>query len=183
MVNAIGPLSGQRKHQVKLDGAYAISRGAAEGLNFGGSFRWLSGLPLTAYGYSFAYSNWEYYLTTRGALGTGPADYEADLHVGYPIRLGSSVKANILMDVFNLFNRQNTTLLDQRYNLQKDGACGGVPSAICNGDGGLLAQPNSVTPVAQLANARTTATNPDFLRSGTQFTLPRSIRLGVRLTF
>ena len=183
MVNAIGPLSGQRKHQVKLDGAYAISGGAAEGLNFGGSFRWLSGLPLTAYGYSFAYSNWEYYLTTRGALGTGPADYEADLHVGYPIRLGSSVKANILMDVFNLFNRQNTTLLDQRYNLQKDGACGGVPSAICNGDGGLLAQPNSVTPVTQLANARTTATNPDFLRSGTQFTLPRRIRLGVRLTF
>ena len=51
-----------------------------------------SGFPLNAYGYSFAYANWEYYLVPRGSLGRGPADYEADLHVGYPIKLGRSIE-------------------------------------------------------------------------------------------
>src|SRR5204862_524304 len=119
-------------------------------LAFGASFHYYSGLPLTAYGYSFAYQNWEYYLTPRGALGRGPADYESDLHLGYPIKLGSTMKANVLMDTFNLFNRQGITVLDQRYNLTKDGACAGIPGSLCNGDGGLVASPNSTTAAGQL---------------------------------
>ena len=80
---------------------------------------------------------------------------------------------NVLLDVFNLFDRQGSTILDQRYNLQKDGNCGGIPASLCNGDGGLLALPNSVTPKGALSNPTATATNPDFLKSsvGTQFTL------------
>jgi len=185
MVNAQGQLSNQHKNQVKADGSYVLSGGKLDGLNFGGAFHWYSGLPLTAYGYSFAYANWEYYLTPRGSLGYGPSDWEMDLHAGYPVKIGSSMKANILLDVFNVFNRQGATILDQRYNLQKDGACAGVPSAQCNGDGGFIALPNTTTAVGSLANPRATATNPDFLKEGvgTQFTLPRSLRIGVRLTF
>ena len=183
MVNAFGQLTNQHKNQVKLDGSYLISGGALDGLNFGSAFHWYSGLPLTANGYSFAYSNWEYYLTPRGSLGYGPSDYEMDVHVGYPVKIGGSTKANILFDVFNLFNRQGSTILDTRYNLQKDGPCGGVPAAVCNGDGGLIALPNSVNPAGVIANPSGTATNPDFLKAGTSFTLPRSLRIGVRLTF
>ncbi len=152
-------------------------------MNVGGAFHWYSGLPSTAYGYSFAYSNWEYYLTPRGGLGYGPADYELDLHVGYPFKLGSAAKANLLLDVFNVLNRQSANVIDQRYNLQKDGACGGIPAAICNGDGGLIAAPGTVNAKTQLSNPIASATNPDFLKAGTQFTLPRSLRIGVRLTF
>ena len=182
LVNAQGELSNQHKHQVKLDGSYVVARGALDGMSFGGSFRWLSGLPLTAYGYSFAYQNWEYYLTPRGSLGYGPADYEADVHVSYPIKIGSA-KANIQLNVFNLFNRQSATVLDQRYNLTKDGQCAGIPGALCNGDGGLNTAPNTLTPVGQLANPTATATNPDFLKAGTFFTLPRSAQIGIRFTF
>jgi len=183
LVNAQGELTNEHKHQLKLDGSYVVGKGALNGLSLGASFRWLSGLPLTAYGYSIAYANWEYYLTPRGSLGYGPADYEADIHVGYPIKLGSTAKANLLLDVFNLFNRQAITVLDQRYNLVSDGACAGVPGAICNGDGGLVTNKGTLTPVSQLANPIATATNPDFLKAGTQFTLPRSARIGVRFTF
>ncbi len=185
LVNAQGQLSNQHKNQLKFDGSYVVSQGALDGLNFGGALHWYPGLPLTAYGYSFAYANWEYYLTPRGSLGYGPSDWEADLHVGYPVKIGSSMKANILMDVFNLFNRQGATILDQRYNLTSDGACAGIPSGLCNGDGGLLALPNSTNPKGVIANPKATATNPDFLKEsvGTQFTLPRSLRIGVRLTF
>ena len=72
-----------------------------------------------------------------------------DLHVGYPVKIGGTMKANILLDVFNLFNRQGATMLDQRYNLASDGACAGIPAAICNGDGGLLAMPNTDDPVGR----------------------------------
>jgi hypothetical protein len=182
-VNANGHLSNQHKNQVKLDGNYTVPSGILNGLQLGGSFHWLSGLPLTAYGYSFAYANWEYYLTPRGSLGYGPSDYEADVHVGYPIKMGGRTKATIVMDVFNVFNRQAPTVVDQRYNLISDGACAGVPGAICNGDGGLNTLPGTLTPVAQLANPIGTATNPDFLKAGTFFTQPRSARIGVRFSF
>ena len=58
MVNGQGQLSNQHKNQLKFDGSYVLTGGALDGLNFGGAFHWYSGLPLTAYGYSFAYQNW-----------------------------------------------------------------------------------------------------------------------------
>src|SRR5207249_525668 len=109
LINADGRLTNDRRHQVKLDGYYQFGSGMASGLGLGVSTRWLSGLPLTAYGYSFAYSNWEYYLTPRGSLGEGPSNYETDIHVGYPIRIGPHASANLLLDAFNLFNRQAIT--------------------------------------------------------------------------
>ena len=176
-------MTNQHEHQIKLDGNYTVPSGVLHGLQVGGSFHWLSGLPLTAYGYSFAYANWEYYLTPRGSLGTGPSDYEADVHLGYPLKLGGKTNATLVMDVFNIFNRQSATVLDQRYNLVPNGPCGGVPAALCNGDGGLVTQAGTLTPVAQLPNPTASAPNPDFLKAGTFFTQPRSARIGVRFTF
>ncbi|HEY1910132.1 MAG TPA: TonB-dependent receptor [Vicinamibacterales bacterium] len=183
LVNAQGELSNEHKNQFKVDGSYVVSNhGVLDGLSLGLSFHFLSGVPLTAFGYSQAYANWEYYLTPRGSLGYGPADYETDLHVNYPIKLGNA-KANVVLNVFNLLNRQAPTVLDQRYNLVSDGPCAGVPGALCNGDGGLVTNPGTLTPVAQLTNARASATNPDFLKAGTFFTLPRSAQIGVRFSF
>jgi hypothetical protein len=169
---------------VKFDGSYMF-KGALDGLNIGLSTYWYSGLPLTAYGYSFAYQNWEYYLTPRGSLGRGPSSWEASLHADYPIRLGKQARQrlDLVVDVFNVFNRQAGIQLDQRYNLIQDGVCAGIAGDLCNGDGGLATTGNTLTPIAQLADPRATATNPDFLKKNVLFTLPRSIRVGVRLTF
>jgi hypothetical protein len=183
LVNAQGSLSSERKNQLKLDGSYAVSNGMLKGLTAGGSFHWSSGLPLTAYGYSVAYANWEYYLTPRGALGRGPADYEGDVHIGYPIRLGTKAHANVMMDVFNVLNRQAISQLYQRYNEVSNGSCGGIPTALCNGDGGLAHVTGTINTVAQLANPAATAPSPDFLKAGASFTAPRSARIGVRFTF
>jgi hypothetical protein len=183
LINAQGRLSNDRTNQLKFDGSYNVSKGMLNGLQFGMSTHWYSGTPLTAYGYSFAYANWEYYLTPRGSLGTGPSDYDADIHIGYPIKFGANSSATFIGDVFNVLNRQAITTLDQRYNLVQGGACSGIPAAICNGDGGLLHAGATTNPVAQLANPIATATNPDFLKAGTNFTGQRSLRLGLRITF
>jgi Carboxypeptidase regulatory-like domain/TonB dependent receptor len=183
LVNAQGKLTNDRTNQIKVDASYTVSKGALNNLELGVVSHWYSGVPETAYGYSFAYQNWEYYLTPRGSLGTGPSDYDADVHIGYPIKVGGHARATINADIFNVLGRQAITVFDQRYNLTQDGHCAGIPAANCNGDGGLLAQPNSIIPVAQLANPIATATNPDFLKAGTNFTGQRSLRLGVRFTF
>jgi hypothetical protein len=185
MINAQGRLTNDRTHQLKFNGTYTVSHGPLNNLEVGVITHWYSGLPETAFGYSFTYANWEYYLTPRGSLGTGPADYEADLHFGYPIKLGGHARATVLADTFNLLGRQAITTLDQRYNLVQDGSCAGIPNpdVNCNGDGGLMHAGSTLNPVTQLANPKQTATNPDFLKAGTGFTGQRSLRLGVRITF
>jgi hypothetical protein len=150
---------------------------------------------LTAVGYSGGYQNWEYYLTTRGAAGRGPADYEADLHLDYPIKMGTG-RISVIADVFNLLDRQAKTALDQRYNRAQDGPCAGFES-ICDatdvndtginpggaalGGGGVAVHPGTLTPIGTPNLA--SAPNPDFLKAGTSFTAPRTFRLGARFTF
>jgi hypothetical protein len=174
---------------VKVDGSYTVPQGVLKNLTVGASFHWFSGLPLNAYGYSATYQNWEYYLVPRGSLGRGPADWEGDMHFGYPIKAASGVRANLVFDIFNVFNRQAINQLYQDYNEAADGGCAGIPLSACNdphnvfGESGLAHIPGTITPVAQLVNPRATATSPDFLKAGWGFTGPRSARVGVRLTF
>jgi len=183
LVNADGKLSNDRNVQLKFDGAYEFSNGALNGLNVGAGFRWLAGTPLNAYGYSFAYQNWEYYLVPRGSVGRGPSDWETAINLSYPIRLGGEKRLSVIADIFSLFNRQGMTQFDERYNLISDGECGGIPIAICNGDGGIATTGNSLTPAGAISNPRATASNPDYLDKGIGFTAPFSLRFGVRFTF
>ena len=177
-----GFLSNDRTHTLKFYGSYTIPNGFAHGLELGLATHYYSGVPLTAMGYAASYRNWEYYLTPRGALGRGPADYEADLHLGYPVATGFG-HFTLLLDVFNALNRQAKTALDNRYNLASDPTCAGIPDALCNGDGGILNAPGGVQPAGTLTDPKSSATNPNFLKAGTAFTAPRSIRLGARFTF
>jgi len=177
-----GLLSQDRTNMFKFYGAYTVPSGPAHGLELGLATYYYSGTPLTAMGYANSYRNNEYYLTTRGSLGRGPADYEADVHLGFPLNVGPG-RINLLLDVFNVLNRQAPNAVDLRYNLSSDPTCAGVPDAICNGDGGILNVAGTVQPVGKIPNPRATATNPDFLKAGTSFTGQRSIRLGARFTF
>ncbi len=123
-----GPLSNDRRSQVKLSGVYVTPFNLAVGL----AAYYRTGTPLTRYGFSDAYSRYEFFLTRRGAEGRTPADYEADLHLGYPLLLGP-VTVNFLLDVFNLLNAQRPVLLDERYNISEFSdasyVCGSKPGS------------------------------------------------------
>ena len=95
-LNADGKLSNDREHSVKINGSYTFQNDTVDGLNVGISAYWRSGTPLTAYGYSFGYSNWEYYLTPRGSLGRNPDDYEINLHVDYPFKFGNGREISLI---------------------------------------------------------------------------------------
>jgi hypothetical protein len=110
-VNNEGLLSNDRPWQLKFDGIYRFDFGLTTGL----STYYRSGKPMTAMGYSDWYGGWEYYLSERGAFGRSDDEWEADLHLGYPIRLGARLELNLLLDMFNIFNRQGETYRDMWY--------------------------------------------------------------------
>jgi hypothetical protein len=109
-----GPLSNDRRNQFKVSGVY----NTPWSLSFGLAAYWRSGTPLTRYGYSDGYGRYEFFLTTRGAEGRTPSNYDADVHLGYPIGLGRA-RLNVLLDVFNILNAQRPVLLDQRWGFQE----------------------------------------------------------------
>ncbi len=109
-----GPLSNDRRHQFKLSGLYVTPWKLSVGL----SAYYRTGTPVTRYGYSDIYARYEFFLTRRGAEGRTPDNYEADLHLGYPLTVGP-VTFNFLVDVFNLLDAQRAVLLDQRWGFQE----------------------------------------------------------------
>ncbi|HEV7517095.1 MAG TPA: TonB-dependent receptor, partial [Thermoanaerobaculia bacterium] len=100
-----GPLSNDRRHQLKVSGTYFTPFKLQIGL----SAFWESGTPITRYGFSDAYNRYEFFLTERGAEGRAPDVYEANLHLGYPLAVGPGT-VNVLFDVFNLLNAQQPIL-------------------------------------------------------------------------
>lgn len=118
-----GPLSNDRRHQFKVSGIYYTPFKLSVGL----SAYYRSGLPLTRYGYSDAYNRYEFFLTTRGAEGRSPSNYDIDLHLGYPIKTGTA-QLNVLLDVFSLLNTQRAILLDERWDFAEAGNLSPTPS-------------------------------------------------------
>ena len=118
LVNNHGPLSGDRRHQFKVNGYYEWS----SGFSLGAAFRYMSGTPETRLGNAdqvtpFPYSGrWELFLTPRGAEGTTPSIAQMDVNVAYDLHMGGKNRLRFMADIFNLFDSQKATQVDQRYN-------------------------------------------------------------------
>ncbi len=172
MVHNQGYLSNDRRHQFKVDGYYSFPFG----LNLGLSAYYRTGTPITAMGYSAAYQNWEYYLSERGAFGRTADEWEADLHIGYPLRVGQ-FEINFLADIFNIFNRQGETSRNMRYNLDE------INEVIDWNTGETLPPIAGGTPCSSTVDADSAEyCNPAFNTSNA-WQDPRRVRFGVRVTF
>jgi hypothetical protein len=134
-----GPLSNDRRHQIKLSGVYETPWK----LSLGASAYWRSGTPLTRYGYSDAYGRYEFFLTDRGAEGRTPSNYEVDLHLGYPITFGP-VKLTVVADAFNLLNAQRPVLVDQRWGFREEDNSSPSPVNTRYGEAVFRTPPTSV---------------------------------------
>jgi hypothetical protein len=121
-------------------------------------------------GYSQAYNNWEYYLSERGAFGRSDAYWEADLHFGYPVKLGSSLELNLMLDIFNLFNNQDESRRNIRYTTGQE------VYRVIDWDTGESLPP--ITP----GDPDRPPNNAAF-DTANRWTRPTVMRLGVRLSF
>ncbi|MEP6994344.1 MAG: TonB-dependent receptor, partial [Acidobacteriota bacterium] len=83
-VTSNGYLSNDRRHQAKLSSVYVTPFNLSVGL----VTYYRTGTPISRIGLSGAYNRYEFFLLPRGSEGRVPADYEADLHLGYPLQMG-----------------------------------------------------------------------------------------------
>jgi hypothetical protein len=156
LVNADGPLTLDRTHQVKVQGAYVFPFGLTASL----SGYYESGTPLSKIGWWDGYGGPELFLAPRGSEGRSPSLYEIDAHLDYALKI-QPVTIHILFDAFNLLNRQEATSIDQVWAFaQSDNET--------NCQDPNAPQPNSCNPNYGKPNA---------------FQRPRSLRLGLRVSF
>ncbi len=163
-----GYLGNDRRHQAKVAAAYSFPFG----LTVGASAYYRTGVPLSALGYNV----YSVYLSQRGAWGRTDAEYEADLHLGYPFKVGGA-QVNVLLDVFHLLDRQGETGRDQRYNLDW------TLDVLDYSTGKPLPPIKPGTPCTSAVPPEYAwSCNPGFNKSNA-WQDPRSVRLGVRVTF
>ncbi len=172
-VNNQGTLSNNREYQAKFDGVYQWDNGLVTSL----SAYYRTGTPVTAMGYSVAYSNWEYYLSERGAFGDVDDAYEADLHVGYPLKLGDKFEVNLLLDVFNLLDAQTEILRENRYTIADEPNAFGT---VIDWNTGQEFAP--ITPSTGAGNPQGAIQTSSF-NTARAWTSPRRVRFGVRLSW
>lgn len=180
--NRYGLLPGDRTHSLKAFGAREFHLSDRMSLNVGASYRGRSGTVTNVLGAHPRRSGAETFILPRGSGGRLPWVHNIDGHVGFNQKLAGDYVLSVSMDVFNVFNFQQYTNIDQSFSFTRvyaleDGstlkdleACkvaGGECKVIATATGRPIS-PDDV--------------NPNFQRP-TTYQAPRSIRLGAKLSF
>ncbi|CAM4049195.1 TonB-dependent receptor [Corallococcus exiguus] len=182
-VNREGQLPGDRTHSFKVFAAKELVLGPSTSINVGGNYRARSGAPLNYLGAHPRRSGSETFILPRGSAGRLPWVHGVDGHVGLNQRLVKDYVLTVSLDVFNLFNFQQYTDVDQTFTTTRVYAIeqGGKPDDLT----ACLTQDNPNCKVISTATNKPIGEadiNPNFKRP-TAYQAPRSIRLGAKLSF
>jgi hypothetical protein len=175
--NRYGLLPFDRTHSMKVFGAREFIISNALSANIGMSYRGNSGTPISYWGAHPLYGPDEAFVLPRGTGGRTPWVNVIDSNIGVNYRLGRNQVLSVTLDVFNLFNFQTATKVDESYTFEEvlpvpDGTEADLPTEDSPGNvrrisGGLLEAKD---------------VNPNF-RQPKEYQAPRQLRFGVRYTF
>ncbi|NTX37995.1 TonB-dependent receptor [Myxococcus sp. CA033] len=178
LANRTGLLPFDRTHQIKVFGAKEFNFTNELSASIGLSYRGNSGTPINYFGAHALYGSDESFVLPRGAGGRTPWLNVIDSNIGVNYRVSKDSVISVTLDVFNLFNFQGVSTVDQTYTLLS-------VAPIPNGKPSDL--PGNVT--WQEGEERTEPfgsvdgdVNPNF-KNPTSYQPPRQMRLGVRYTF
>lgn len=182
--NRTGDLPGDRRHVIKVFGAKEFTLPKNITLNLGLSYNGRSGTPLNVLGSHPLYGASEVFILPRGVFGRTPWVHSIDTNITVGYQFSKTNAVTVGLDIFNLFNFQQTTGLDQTYTTADvlpvtNGSADNIP----NKDGVIK------TPNAQKVLRYTDGTdfdaadvNPNW-QNPTSFQTPRQIRVNARVTF
>ncbi|HEX2686070.1 MAG TPA: hypothetical protein VHN14_05605, partial [Kofleriaceae bacterium] len=139
----------------------------------GASFRAQSGVPHNTLAAHPIYGQGESYLLPRGELYRSPATSQLDTHFSYGRQLSKTTRLEGFIDIFNLFNSQTETDIDEIYTIN-------AALPIVGGDGEDLAHAKSTVSRRQTSNVVTKSLNYGKLNA---HQAPLTGQLGFRLTF
>ena len=117
------------------------------------------------------YGNGTYELLPRGSGGRTPWVYDIDVNIGYRYMFDKDKSIGITMDIFNLFNFQQYTQVDENYTFAYV-----QPSTSGNLKNTVVSDTNGPRPL--LLSDK----NPNF-GAPTAYQSPRQFRFGIRGTF
>ncbi|MDB4953858.1 MAG: TonB-dependent receptor plug [Myxococcales bacterium] len=186
MANRYGPLGLDRPHNLKVDGFYQFDLKQAGIITTGVSYRAQSGIAHNVLGASPhpGYGTGESYLLPRGALQRSPVTTQTDIHVSYGRRLdkrGTTLDA--FVDVFNLFNQQDQLNVDENYTLEGANPIVGGQMSDLNHLKTLDLSTGQELNASPVPNKNFGHTGQNNVTVGAALQVPRSVRLGLRLTF
>ncbi|MFY0525107.1 TonB-dependent receptor domain-containing protein [Archangium gephyra] len=173
--NRRGLLPYDRTHAIKVFGAKEFSFSNDLSASIGLSYRGNSGTPISAIGAHEIYGPSEAFIVDRGSLGRTPWVNNIDSNVGVNYRLSKTNVISLTMDVFNIFNFQGITAVDQIY----------TNVAVLPIEGGKANGELTADQVTRAADGKPLADVDRNLNYGkpTQYQQPRQIRLGLKYTF
>jgi len=178
--NREGLLPYDRTHSIKLFGAKEFNLSKDLSTSIGLSYRGNSGGPISYIGAHPLYGPSEAFIIERGSGGRTPWVNNIDSNVGVNYRVGKTNVVSLTVDVFNIFNFQGVTAVDQNYTF----------ASVLPVEGGVKAgdlTPGMVDKIddetGEVAGKLTDEDlNPNF-KKPTQYQAPRQIRFGLKYTF
>jgi outer membrane receptor protein involved in Fe transport len=196
LANRIGPLPQDRPHYIKLDGYYTFDWGSKGAFTIGTRVRARSGVPENALGAHYLYGPDESFLLPRGELGRSDFDHGVDGRFIYARNLPKGMRLEVILDIFNIYDRQGTADVDNTYAPPVRLSC--IPAPGVNCASAASGTPQNANPISGGTyddliwlktidqNGVETSTpigrNPNFHNTTFRYP-PASARLGLRLTF
>jgi len=180
MRNRSGLLPHDRTHSLELFGAKAFQLTRDLSANLGLSYRGRSGTPLNYLGGHALIGPGETFVLPRGSSGERtPWVHSVDSNVGLTYRLGGSKAVSLTVDVFNLFDFQAATRVDQNYTYASV-----LPVTTAVEPGKLT--PDRVTKIDEDTGTQAPLRAEDLNRNfkkPIEYQAPRQVRLGLRYSF
>jgi outer membrane receptor protein involved in Fe transport len=192
--NRTGPLDADRTHFIKMYAAKEFQVTSSLGFILGLTYEGRSGAPLNYFGSHVIYGADEVFVLPRGSAGRLPWRHAVNAKAGVSYRITKDNVVQFTADIFNMFNFQAVTSVDQTLtntdvlpfvttssNPQEAACLAGNMSPHCqvtNADG-LAVLPLKTPDGSNLTSADL---NPNFKRP-TGYQAPISVRFGLRFTF
>jgi len=174
MGNRYGPLPGDRPHAFKAEGYYRLGLGADDSVVVGARARGAVGRPSGALGSHISYGQGETFVLPRGSGERAPWQTAFDLHAAYGRKLPRGMAVEGFVNVFNLFDQQPATRLDEIYTFD-------VVKPVIGGDADDLAHVKKSGPDGRTINEQVSV-NPNY-GNPIESQLPLAVQIGARLTF
>lgn len=177
--NRSGALPFDKTHQFKVFAAREFQTAYDTKFTLGGGGQAVSGAPTNYLGSHALYGGDEVFILPRGSGERLPWVFSTDVHAGFTITPAKGHALELTVDIFNLFNFQAATALDETYTeadvspLQN---CKEAQRDSCTADDlGKLSYADG-TPYDQLDN------NQNFGQP-LEYQAPRTVRIGLRWSF
>jgi len=184
IVNRNGPLSADRRHEIKLFLARDIELAPEHHLDLGLSFVSRSGGPTSYLGRHLVYGTDEVFILPSGSGERLPFVHRVDLHVGYTFYQTRAAKLQLTADIFNLFNFQAVTRRSETYTLRAVRAIQGdaAKKPFSDNDNKVI-DPNKIVPEDGDERPFEASDRNRAFGSPEEYQEPISMRIGVKGSF